>query len=75
MFNIEEELKKIPQKPGVYLMFNKDDKIIYVGKAINLRRRVHQYFDLAVLQVFLYAPCGTLCCVSVYVMCSCGDEG
>ncbi|MGO4987287.1 excinuclease ABC subunit UvrC [Gallicola sp. Sow4_E12] len=45
MFNIEEELKKIPQKPGVYLMFNKDDKIIYVGKAINLRRRVHQYFD------------------------------
>lgn len=45
MFNIEEELKKIPQKPGVYLMFNKEGKIIYVGKAINLRRRVHQYFD------------------------------
>lgn len=45
MFNIEDELSKIPQKPGVYLMFNKDDEIIYVGKAINLRRRVHQYFD------------------------------
>lgn len=45
MFNIEDELKKIPQKPGVYLMFNHEGKIIYVGKAINLRRRVHQYFD------------------------------
>ena len=45
MFNINEELKKLPQKPGVYLMLNDVDEIIYVGKAINLRRRVHQYFD------------------------------
>ena len=36
MFNIEEELKKLPKKPGVYIMHDKNDKIIYVGKAINL---------------------------------------
>ena len=44
MFNIEEELKKLPDKPGVYIMHDKDDKIIYVGKAISLRKRVRQYF-------------------------------
>lgn len=44
MFNIEEELKKMPNKPGVYIMHDKDDKIIYVGKAISLKRRVTQYF-------------------------------
>ncbi len=44
MFNIDEELKKIPTTPGVYLMFNKDDIIIYVGKAKNLKNRVRQYF-------------------------------
>ncbi len=44
MFNIEEELKKLPQKPGVYIMHDKSDKIIYVGKAINLKRRVTSYF-------------------------------
>ena len=44
MFNIEEELKKLPGKPGVYIMHDKDDKIIYVGKAISLKRRVKQYF-------------------------------
>ena len=44
MFNIEEELKKLPHKPGVYIMHDKDDKIIYVGKAISLRNRVRQYF-------------------------------
>lgn len=44
MFNIEEELKKLPQKPGVYIMHDKDDKIIYVGKAISLKRRVTSYF-------------------------------
>lgn len=44
MFNIEEELKKLPHKPGVYIMRNKDDKIIYVGKAISLKNRVTQYF-------------------------------
>ncbi len=44
MFNIEEELKKLPDKPGVYIMHDKEDKIIYVGKAISLKRRVRQYF-------------------------------
>lgn len=44
MFQIEEELKKLPNKPGVYIMHDKDDKIIYVGKAISLKNRVRQYF-------------------------------
>ena len=44
MFNIEEELKKLPHKPGVYVMKDKDDNIIYVGKAISLKNRVRQYF-------------------------------
>lgn len=44
MFDIEEELKKLPQKPGVYIMHDKNDKIIYVGKAVVLRNRVRQYF-------------------------------
>lgn len=44
MFNIEEELKKLPSKPGVYVMRDKDDNIIYVGKAVSLRNRVRQYF-------------------------------
>lgn len=45
MFNIAEELKKLPQSPGVYLMKNNHGQIIYVGKAINLRNRVKQYFQ------------------------------
>lgn len=44
LFNIEEELKKLPAKPGVYIMHDKDDNIIYVGKAISLKNRVRQYF-------------------------------
>ncbi len=44
MFNIEEELKKLPNKPGVYVMRDKQDTIIYVGKAISLKNRVGQYF-------------------------------
>ena len=44
MFNIEEELKKLPDKPGVYLMHDADDHIIYVGKAVVLKNRVRQYF-------------------------------
>lgn len=44
MFNIEEELKKLPAKPGVYLMRDKEDHIIYVGKAISLKNRVKSYF-------------------------------
>ena len=43
-FNFEEELKKLPAKPGVYLMHNEADVVIYVGKAISLRNRVRQYF-------------------------------
>ncbi len=45
MFLIEEELKKLPAKPGVYLMHDERDEIIYVGKAISLRNRVRQYFQ------------------------------
>ena len=43
-FNIQEELKKLPDKPGVYIMHDKDDTIIYVGKAIILKNRVRSYF-------------------------------
>ena len=45
MFHIEEELKKLPSKPGVYLMHDDTDEIIYVGKAVSLRNRVRQYFQ------------------------------
>lgn len=45
MFDIEEELKKLPSSPGVYLMHDAQDAIIYVGKAINLKNRVRQYFQ------------------------------
>ncbi len=45
MFNIEEELKKLPDKPGVYIMHNAKDEIIYVGKAVVLKNRVRQYFQ------------------------------
>jgi excinuclease ABC subunit C len=45
MFDIQEELKKLPAKPGVYLMHDANDEIIYVGKAIILKNRVRQYFQ------------------------------
>lgn len=44
MFDIQEELKKLPQKPGVYIMHDAQDTIIYIGKAVSLRNRVRQYF-------------------------------
>ncbi len=44
MFIIEEELKKLPKKPGVYIMHDKEDNIIYVGKAVSLKNRVTSYF-------------------------------
>ena len=44
MFDIQEELKKLPDRPGVYLMHDKNDTIIYVGKAVSLKNRVRQYF-------------------------------
>ncbi|GLB30710.1 UvrABC system protein C [Lacrimispora amygdalina] len=44
-FNIEEELKKLPSQPGVYIMHDRRDEIIYVGKAISLKNRVRQYFQ------------------------------
>ena len=44
LFDIEEELKKLPAKPGVYIMHDKDDAIIYVGKAVILKNRVRSYF-------------------------------
>ena len=45
MFNIQEELKKLPDQPGVYIMHDARDAIIYIGKAVSLRKRVHQYFQ------------------------------
>ena len=45
MFDFSEELKKLPDKPGVYIMHSDTDEIIYVGKAINLKNRVRQYFQ------------------------------
>ena len=45
MFQIEEELKKLPGKPGVYIMHGEKDEIIYVGKAVSLKNRVRQYFQ------------------------------
>ena len=47
MFVLEEELKKLPDKPGVYLMHDKTGTIIYVGKARVLKNRVRQYFQPA----------------------------
>ena len=45
MFDIQDQLKKLPAEPGVYLMKDEHDKIIYVGKAISLKNRVRQYFQ------------------------------
>lgn len=45
LFDIEEELKKLPSQPGVYIMHDAKDEIIYVGKAISLKNRVRQYFQ------------------------------
>jgi excinuclease UvrABC nuclease subunit len=45
MFDIQAELKKLPQRSGVYIMRDEDDTVIYVGKAINLRNRVRSYFQ------------------------------
>ena len=45
MFVIEDELKKLPDQPGVYIMHDARDAIIYIGKAVSLRKRVHQYFQ------------------------------
>ena len=45
MFDIQEELRKLPDQPGVYLMHDASDAIIYIGKAVSLRKRVRQYFQ------------------------------
>ena len=45
MFDIQDELKKLPDLPGVYIMHDKSDAIIYIGKALSLRKRVRQYFQ------------------------------
>ena len=51
MFDIQEELKKLPDKPGVYIMHGKSDEIIYVGKAINLINRVRSYFRESTVKI------------------------
>jgi len=60
LFDIPEELKKLPKKPGVYIMKDESGKIIYVGKAINLYNRVRQYFQASSAQtspkVYFMAP-------------------
>lgn len=45
MFDIQKELKKLPDLPGVYIMYDNSDVIIYIGKAVSLRKRVRQYFQ------------------------------
>ena len=45
IFDVEEELKKLPKSPGVYIMHSKNDDILYVGKAVSLHNRVRQYFQ------------------------------
>jgi excinuclease ABC subunit C len=45
MFDLQDELSKLPDQPGVYIMHDKSDAIIYIGKALSLRKRVHQYFQ------------------------------
>ena len=45
MFDLKEELKKLPEKPGVYIMRDKNNNILYVGKAVILKNRVKQYFN------------------------------
>ena len=45
MFDIQQELKKLPEKPGVYIMKDESGKIIYIGKAVVLKNRVRQYFQ------------------------------
>ena len=45
MFHIQDELKKLPDQPGVYIMHDNSDAIIYIGKALSLRKRVRQYFQ------------------------------
>ena len=45
MFDLQDELKKLPDLPGVYIMHDKSDAIIYIGKAVSLRKRVRQYFQ------------------------------
>ncbi len=54
MFNFEEELKKLPHSPGVYLMHDAGDTIIYVGKAVNLHSRVRSYFRRMFLKSCLF---------------------
>ena len=45
IFNIQDELKKLPDQPGVYIMRDNSDTIIYIGKAKSLTKREHQYFQ------------------------------
>ena len=49
LFDIEEELKKLPSQPGVYIMHSRDDTIIYIGKAKRLKIRVSQRMRLSTL--------------------------
>ena len=61
-FDLEEELKKLPASPGVYLMHNHRDEIIYVGKAV-LKNRVRQYFRAAAIKPPRSSRWSTYCVV------------
>lgn len=50
MFDFQEELRKLPDQPGVYIMHDKTDAIIYIGKAVSLRKRVRQYFSRVMMR-------------------------
>ena len=67
-FDIEKELKKLPAKPGVYIMHDSKDEIIYVGKAISLKNRVKQYFQAVFISLFLQhiIKCLQLLCLIDY---------
>ena len=58
MFCFEEELKKLPNKPGVYIMRDEKDVILYVGKAVNLHNRVRSYFrsNIGLSLIHIYEP-------------------
>ena len=77
-FDFEEELKKLPGKPGVYIMHDSKDAIIYVGKAVSLKNRVRSYFRAStkktpkiqkmVLNFIRYEKCKSLCVFSFTII-------
>lgn len=63
MFDFQEELRKLPDQPGVYIMHDKTDAIIYIGKAVSLRKRVRQYFSRVMMRASRKTDGGAHCTV------------